>query len=104
MVRSALSSKRRIGQGPVTGAAYVPALSVVAAIALSSLPLMTETGWFPDFGFLMLIAWRLFRSDVWPSWWAAPLGFLNDLVSGNPVGLSVSIWTLSMLEIGRAHV
>ena len=98
MVRSALASKR-IGQGPVTGAAYVPAISVAAGSLLSSLPIVVENGWFPDFGFLVLIAWRLFRDDVWPSWWAAPLGLLNDLISGYPVGLSVTLWTLSMLAL-----
>lgn len=99
MPRSALASKRRIGQGPITGAAYVPAATVVVAILLSNLPLITETGWFPDFGFLTLIAWRLLRPDAWPGWWAAPLGLLNDLVNGQPLGLSIAIWTLSMLAL-----
>ena len=98
MPRSALSSKR-IGQGPVTGATYVPAASVVIAILLSSVPIVTQTGWFPDFGLLMLVAWRLFRADVWPTWWAAPLGLVNDLVAGFPLGLSVTIWTASMLAL-----
>ncbi len=99
MVRSALVSKRKIGQGPVAGGAYVPAVSVVAASLLSTLPIVIQSGWFPDFGFLVLIAWRLFRADVWPSWWAAPLGLINDLVTGYPIGLSVTIWTLSMLAL-----
>jgi rod shape-determining protein MreD len=99
MVRSALASNRRIGQGPVSGATIIPAASVVAGTLLSSLPIVVESGWFPDFGFLMLIAWRLLRNDVWPSWWAAPLGLMNDLITGYPVGLSVTIWTLSMLAL-----
>jgi rod shape-determining protein MreD len=99
MVRSALASKQKIGQGPVTGAAIIPAISVGFASFLSSLPIIAENGWCPDIGFLVLIAWRLRRSDVWPSWWAAPLGLLNDLLAGNPVGLSVVVWTLSMLAL-----
>jgi len=99
MVRSALASKNRIGKGPITGAAYVPAASVVVAILLSALPIIVSTGWFPDFGFLFLIAWRLLRDDVWPSWWAAPLGLLNDLVTGAPLGLSVTVWTSAMLAL-----
>lgn len=98
MVRSALASKR-IGQGPVAGAGYVPAASVVAASLFASLPIVVQNGWFPDVGFLVLIAWRLLRADVWPTWWAAPLGLINDLVAGYPLGLSVTVWTLSMLAL-----
>jgi rod shape-determining protein MreD len=99
MARSALATKRKIGKGPIAGAAIVPPASVVAASLLSALPIVAQTGWFPDFGFLMLIAWRLLRADVWPSWWAAPLGLLNDLLAGLPIGLSVSVWTASMLAL-----
>lgn len=99
MVRSALTSKRKIGQGPIPAAAAVPAASVIAGSLLSALPIIADVGWFPDFGFLMLIAWRLLRGDVWPSWWAAPLGLLNDLLTGSPVGLSVAVWTASMLAL-----
>jgi rod shape-determining protein MreD len=66
---------------------------------MASLPIVVEAGWFPDLGFLMLIAWRLLRADVWPAWWAAPLGLLNDLLTGYPIGLSVTVWTLSMLAL-----
>lgn len=99
MVRSALVSKQRIGQGPVAGAAFVPAASVIAASFLATLPIIVQNGWFPDFGFLVLIAWRLLRADVWPTWGAVPLGLVNDLVTGLPIGLSVTIWTLSMLAL-----
>ena len=97
MVRAALGSGRRIGQGPRVGAAYLPAASVVAASMLSALPIVSTSGWYPDFGFLALIAWRLLRSDPWPAWWAAPLGFVNDLITGAPIGLSVALWTATMI-------
>ena len=87
MVRAALAPGRRIGQGPRVGAAYLPAASVVAASLLAALPIISTSGWYPDFGFLALIAWRLLRSDPWPAWWAAPLGFANDLIAGAPIGL-----------------
>jgi len=102
MVRAALATKRRIGQGPRLGAMYIPAISVVAASLLSALPIVSQTGWWPDFAFLVLIAWRLLRQDVWPAWWAAPLGFINDIVTGLPVGFSVALWTASMLALDIA--
>ena len=102
MVRAALTGGRRIGRGPRAGAAYIPAASVVAASLLSALPIVADTGWWPDFAFLVLIAWRLLRSDAWPAWWAAPLGFVNDLLSGQPIGFSVALWTASMLVLDIA--
>jgi rod shape-determining protein MreD len=99
MARSALHSQGRLNKGPRPGARYMPAASVAAASALAVLPIVSATGWWPDFGFLMLIAWRLFRADAWPAWWAAPLGFLNDLLTGSPIGLSVALWSAVMLAM-----
>lgn len=97
MVRAALAQRHRIGQGPRAGATFIPAASVVAASLLSALPVVSVSGWWPDFGFLALIGWRLLRSDPWPAWWAAPLGLVNDLVTGAPVGLSMALWTATMI-------
>ena len=102
MVRAALAPNRNIGQGPVSGARMVPSYTVLAASLLIALPIVSDSGWFPDFGFLVLIAWRLLRSDVWPSWWAAPMGFFNDLVTGHPVGFSIAVWTAAMLALDLA--
>ena len=64
-----------------------------SASLLAALPIVSTSGWYPDFGFLVLIAWRLLRADAWPAWWAAPLGLVNDLFTGHPIGLSVALWT-----------
>ena len=97
MVRAALATKRRIGQGPRAAAAYVPAMTVLAGSLLVALPIISTSGWYPDFGFLFLIAWRLLRADAWPPWWAAPLGFVNDLLTGQPVGMSIALWAAIMI-------
>lgn len=99
MVRAALSQKRRIGQGPKPFATLIPAISVVAASLLCALPIISTSGWYPDFGFLAFISWRLLRSDPWPSWWAAPLGLVNDLFTGAPIGFSVALWSAAMLAL-----
>ena len=101
MVRSALGPQggARLNRGPRPGAELLPAATVVAGILLSTLPIVSATGWWPDFGLLMLLGWRLLRADAWPAWWAAPLGFLNDLVLGNPVGLSVALWAAMMIAM-----
>jgi rod shape-determining protein MreD len=99
MVRAALSPPRRIGQGPTRWATYVPAVTVVAASLLAALPIVSTSGWYPDFGFLVLVAWRLLRADPWPAWWAAPLGLANDLFTGYPVGFSIALWSATMLAL-----
>jgi rod shape-determining protein MreD len=99
MVRAALAPRRRIGQGPRPLAAFVPAASIILASLLAAMPIVTATGWFPDFGFLVLISWRLLRSDPWPAWWAAPMGLVNDLFTGLPIGFSVAFWSATMLAL-----
>jgi rod shape-determining protein MreD len=99
MVRAALSPPRRIGQGPARFAAYLPALTVIAASLLSALPIVSTSGWYPNFGFLAFIGWRLLRSDPWPAWWSAPLGLANDLLTGFPLGFSIALWSATMLAL-----
>jgi len=99
MVREALPSTRRIGQGPVAYAPYIPAATVVAASLLAALPIVSTSGWYPDFGYLVLISWRLLRADPWPAWWAAPLGLVNDLFTGYPVGFSIALWSATVLAL-----
>jgi rod shape-determining protein MreD len=99
MVRTGLATKRRLNAGPRSLAAYIPAISVLAAALLQMVPAVSLTGWFPDFGYLVFIAWRLLRADPWPAWWAAPLGLANDLITGGPIGLSVALWTATMIVL-----
>ena len=100
MVRAALySSRSTIGRSPQRAALLVPAATVVAASLLSALPIVATTGWFPDFGFLAMISWRLLRADPWPAWWAAPLGLINDLFTGYPIGFSIAFWSATMLAL-----
>jgi len=99
MVRAALSAGTQIGRPPPRLALYLPAASLVFASLLAALPIVSTSGWYPDFGFLVLISWRLLRADPWPAWWAAPLGFVNDLFTGDPIGFSVALWSATMLVL-----
>lgn len=97
MVRSALGRPNALDRRPKKLARAIPALSVALASCLPLAPVVAEVGWMPNTGFLLLLAWRLLRSDVIPAWWAAPLGLWNDLVLGLPVGLSVATWSGAMI-------
>ena len=81
--RGARPAHAAIGKGPRAGARLCAGDRVVPGVAADrSCRSYRRRGWWPDFGLLMLIAWRLLRADAWPAWWAAPLGFVNDLVTG----------------------
>lgn len=97
MVRSALGRPNALDRRPKRLARLIPALSVAFACLLPLMPVVSEVGWLPDTGFLLLLAWRLLRGDVIPAWWAAPLGLWNDLVVGHPIGLSVVTFTGAMI-------
>ena len=75
----------------------VPVLSTLAAALLDALPIVIQAPLVPDFAFLVLIAWRLLRPEMWQASVALPLGLFNDLVSGHPLGQSMAIWTVTFL-------
>jgi rod shape-determining protein MreD len=75
----------------------VPVLSTLAATLLDALPIITQTPLIPDFAFLVLLAWRLLRPEMWLAQIALPLGLFNDLISGHPVGQSMALWTTIFL-------
>jgi rod shape-determining protein MreD len=78
---------------------WVPILSTIAAILLVALPIVMTSPVVPDFAFLVLIAWRLLRPEMWLAQVALPLGLLNDLVAGHPIGQSMALWTLTFLVL-----
>lgn len=89
---------------------YQPTLSVKArAVPIVStmlgsllpglLPIVAQAPIVPPFGLLMLLAWRLLRPGFWAVWAPLPLGFFDDLASGQPVGSAMLSWTLALLAI-----
>ena len=76
---------------------FVPTLSILATSMLALLPIVVVTPVVPDFAFLVLLAWRLLRPEIWPAQAALPLGLFNDLVAGHPLGQSMALWTILFL-------
>lgn len=76
---------------------YVPILSTLVACLLDLVPLVMSSPLVPDIAFLVLIAWRLLRPEIWSAATALPLGLFNDLVSGHPLGQSMALWTIAFL-------
>ena len=92
---------RRLNQGEQHWAVLVvPTISVLLGSLISTLPHIALYPLLPPFGFLMLLSWRLLVRDVWPAWAALPLGFFDDLLSGQPLGSAMFLWTLALLALG----
>ncbi|MEQ1687023.1 MAG: rod shape-determining protein MreD [Sphingopyxis sp.] len=77
----------------------VPIGTILIASALVTLPFSANAPLMPPFGFMMLLSWRMLRGDIWPVWIGIPLGLFDDLVSGQPVGSAVALWTVTMLAM-----
>jgi len=77
----------------------IPVASVMIASLAPLLPVVFTTPVVPPLGFVMLLAWRLTRTDLWPAWGALPLGLFDDLFSGQPIGSAMASWTLALIAI-----
>ena len=77
-----------------------PVVTVLIGSMLPSLlPIIAQTPLLPPFGFMIFIAWRLLRADIWPLWIGLPFGLFDDLMSGQPVGSAVFLWTVVLLAM-----
>jgi rod shape-determining protein MreD len=70
---------------------------LVGSMLPSILPIVAQTPVLPPVGFMIFIAWRLLRADIWPLWIGLPLGLFDDMMSGAPAGSAVFLWTTVLL-------
>lgn len=77
----------------------IPITSVLIASLLPLLPYVATVPLLPPLGFMVALAWRLLRADLWPLWVALPLGLFDDLFSGAPLGSAMALWTISFVAI-----
>lgn len=76
---------------------FAPIASTLLACLIALLPTVMASPIVPDFGLLMLIAWRLLRPEIWSAPMVLPIGLFNDLVAGHPIGQSMALWTILFL-------
>ncbi len=86
------------------GIAVMPVVSVAVASALQGLAWTVSGPVLPPLGYMTFIAWRLLRSDLWPAWIGLPLGAWDDLVTGQPLGSAMAIWTATGLALDISDV
>lgn len=75
----------------------IPAASVLLGSLTALLPGVALSPFVPPVGLIMLLAWRTLVRDLWPAWVALPLGFFDDLFSGQPLGSAMLLWTMVFL-------
>jgi rod shape-determining protein MreD len=63
------------------------------------LPIIAAAPVLPPLGFLLMLAWRLLRPGLLPTWAGLPLGFFDDLYSGQPMGSGVLLFSLALIIV-----
>lgn len=76
-----------------------PPVSVMAGSMVTLLPVVATFPFMPPFGLLMLLGWRLQRAEALPVWSPVLLGLFDDMMSGQPMGNSMLLWTLCFIAI-----
>lgn len=91
---------RRIGRAPTrTRMMGIPVLTVMVGSMTALLPIIAALPILPPFGFMIIIAWRLLHRTLWPVWAAIPLGAFDDMLSGQPLGSAMILWTLAFFVL-----
>lgn len=84
---------------PPVAVRLLPWVSVMLASLITTWPFIANFPVLPPLGLMMLLGWRLMRPDVFRIWAPLPLGFFDDLVSGQPLGNAMLLWTLCFFMI-----
>ena len=85
---------------PPGRARALPWATVLGASALTAvIPFVASLPLMPPLGLMMLLTWRLLARFALRPWAAAPLGLFDDLVSGQPLGSAVLLWSLCFIAI-----
>lgn len=78
---------------------WLAPLSVVLGSMMTLLPVVATVPFLPPFGLMMLLGWRLVRGDSMKVWMPVPLGFFDDMLSGQPLGSAMLLWSAAVLMI-----
>ena len=84
---------------PPGRARALPWVTVMTGSLMTTLPFVATVPFLPPLGLVMLLAWRLTSRYALRRWAAAPLGLFDDLVSGQPLGSAVLLWSVCFLVI-----
>lgn len=77
----------------------LPWATILFGSLVPLLPIIAPGPISPPFGFMLMVAWRLIRPGLLPSWAGFPLGLVDDLFSGQPFGSGILLFSLTMLAL-----
>ena len=77
----------------------VPWLTVGLASIVQTLPVIAAAPVMPPLGFMVLLAWRQLHPGLLPVWAGLPLGLVDDLYSGQPMGSAMFLWSVAMITL-----
>ena len=77
----------------------LPWVVIVLASLSPLLPVVASSPVLPPLGFIVFLAWQLMRPGLLPLWAGIPLGLVDDLFSGQPLGSGIMLWSLTMLAL-----
>lgn len=83
---------------PATARA-IPIATILIGSLITIVPMVATFPMLPPLGLMTLLAWRLLRAETVPIWSPLAFGLFDDLVSGQPMGSAMFLWTLSFLVI-----
>lgn len=81
----------------------IPAATVIAGSLLCLVPLIAQAPLMPPIALMIFLAWRFLRPEIWPIWAGLPFGLFDDLMSGNPIGSGMLLWTAILLALDFAE-
>lgn len=76
-----------------------PVLTVMLGSAVTILPVIAQAPVMPPLGLLLLLSWRLLRPELWRAWIGLPIGLFDDMLSGQPIGSAMFLWTVTLIGI-----
>lgn len=80
----------------------LPWLLVMLGSLSPTWPIVSSAPVMPPLGFLFLLGWLHLRPGLLPVWAGLPLGLFDDLLSGQPMGSAILLWSLA--TIGMDYV
>jgi len=76
-----------------------PVALVMLGSMATAIPVIAQSPVLPPFGLILLLVWRLLRPELWRAWHALPLGLFDDMMSGQPIGSAMCLWTLILIAV-----